>query len=131
MQLIQFCQTFKKYKMKEFSNKKTDILKRNEAGEDIGNIHFAELAAITLNVAPKEGWTTDEMRKRLPLQGKMSPLKPDEKIVLENAEVDLLAACLKINWQMLHIGIIQYEDYILELQKSKDIKVVSADSKKK
>lgn len=116
--------------MKEFCNKKTDILKRDEAGKDIGNIHFAELAAITLNVAPANGWTTEEMRKRLPLQSKLSALKPDEKIVLENAEVDLLAACLKINWQMLHIGIIQYEDYILELQKSADIKVVTAGSKK-
>lgn len=116
--------------MKEFINKKTEILKRDESGQTTGNIYFAELAAITLNVAPKEGWTTDEMRKRLPLQSKLSELKPDENIVLENAEVDLLAACLKINWQMLHIGIIQYEDYILELQKSADIKVVTAGSKK-
>jgi hypothetical protein len=96
--------------MKKFENKATEI---TEGTKELG---FKELALVGLNAVPKEGWTTDTMRKRFKAIDKIEKLsKVGDKIELEDAEFDVLLEASKINWGMMHKDIVRFDDYLQEL----------------
>ena len=104
--------------MKKFKNKVTEITRQKKDGFGIENIGFADLAKISLDTPPQGGWTTSEMRSRLNVEAKLTPMSLEDEIDLEDAEFGKLVECLNVGWQFKHKDIIVYEDYILELKKN-------------
>jgi len=100
--------------MKVFENKETEITEQR--GEEIKKIGFKDLALVGLNAAPKEGWTTDEMRKRFKAIDKIENLKIGDKVELEDSEFEVLLESSKVNWAIMHKDIIRFDDYLTLLK---------------
>lgn len=104
--------------MKTFENKKTTITESN--GTETRILGFADLALVGLNAAPKEGWTTDEMRKRFKVIDKLEDVIKaglGNTVDLEDAEFEILFNTSKVNWAMMHRDLIKFDDYVQELSK--------------
>lgn len=103
--------------MKNFVNKETEITKEVDGVKSA--MGYADLALVGLNSMPKEGWTTDEMRKRFRVIDKMETVVKagiGKSIDLEDADFDTLVATSKINWAMMHKDLIKFDDYLQELK---------------
>ena len=100
--------------MKTFENKETTITEGN--GTETRILGFADLALVGLNAAPKEGWTTDEMRKRFKAIDKIENLKIGDKVELEDSEFEVLLQSSKVNWAIMHKDIVKFDDYLTSLQ---------------
>ena len=98
--------------MKTITNKSTEITMANQSGETTF-MTYADLIKICLNNPPKNGWTTDEMRKRIKIEDKLEDLKAEDDISLEDAEFDKVLECSKVPWQFKHKDIIAFEDTLL------------------
>ncbi len=98
--------------MRTIVNKSTEITMADESGEAIF-MTYADLIKICLNNPPKNGWTTDEMRKRIKIEDKLEDLKAEGDISLEDAEFDKVVECSKVPWQFKHKDIIAFEDSLL------------------
>ncbi len=118
--------------MKKFENKTTEILAKDKDNADY-NLGYAELAANILDIMPAEGWSTDTMRQRIPLQAKLKELKINKTILLENAEIETLHTIFasKPKFKMIHQNIIDLEDYIIKLKHGPDEKISGAAQTKK
>lgn len=98
--------------MKTITNKSTEITIADESGKT-NFMTYADLIKICLNNPPKNGWTTDEMRKRIKIEDKLEDLKAEDDISLEDAEFDKVVECSKVPWQFKHKDIIAFEDTLL------------------
>jgi hypothetical protein len=85
---------------------------------------YADLIKICLNNPPKNGWTTDEMRKRIKIEDKLEDLKAEDDISLEDAEFDKVVECSKVPWQFKHKDIIAFEDRCSSFGKIGDITLI-------
>lgn len=103
--------------MKTFINKQTEIKQSNEEGEVV-KISFSDLAKMTLNITPKEGWVMKEMKSRFKLEDKFNGHEIDAVIELEDAEAEMLNSLAQIPWAFKHKDIIAYVEHIEDLMKN-------------
>lgn len=101
--------------MKNFKNQQTELTDIKD-GKEV-SLTFVDLAKITLNVPPKEGWLLDEMKMRFKLEDKLVNTEVGETLQLDDADVEKLLQCAKIPWRAKHRDIIRYVEYLEELVK--------------
>lgn len=102
--------------MKQFVNKPTEITSQRKDGI-VEEINFAELALKTLDLIPREGWTSKEMRLRFKIEDKLKAGMSKKIIELEDADVEKLYELAQIPWQFKHRDILDYQDHLEELIK--------------
>jgi Cu/Ag efflux protein CusF len=102
--------------MKQFVNKATEITSVDEQGNKI-TLDYAELAKLTLNITPKEGWSMKTMRSRFKIEDKFKDAEIDAVIELDDADVEKLKEVADIPWQFKHRDILGYIDHLEELLK--------------
>jgi len=99
--------------MKTIENKETELTKEVD-GKEV-KLGYVDLMLLGLNAPPKEGWTTDDMRKRFNVIGKIEDSKIGNKIKLEDAEFQVAFDCKIVNWAMMHKDIVAFDDYMNKL----------------
>jgi len=104
--------------MKTFINTKTEITRKDEK-DNIKHLGYADLASMALNTPPENGWTPDDMRKRLKVLVKLENKKLGAEIQLEDAEFEELFRNKNVRWKFLHKDVVAFDDYLIELQKEK------------
>lgn len=105
--------------MKTIINKKTEITEQiKQDSPETKKLGYADLAIITLNIAPERGWTVEEMRIRLTTEEKLKDHKLNAKIKLEDAEFNKVVECSKLNWNFKHKDILDYCDHLAEVGKT-------------
>jgi hypothetical protein len=102
--------------MKTFINRLTEITRPNENGE-VKKLSYADLANVTINITPTEGWSKDEMRRRFKLEDKLTGHEVGDEIALEDADVEKLNQLANIPWAFAHRDLLKYITHIEELLK--------------
>jgi hypothetical protein len=100
--------------MKILVNKPTIIKAKFE--DKVDTMTYSDLIKILMNVPPKNGWTTSEMRSRMKIEDKIEDVELNKEMQFEDAEYDKLVQCLNISWDFKHKDIIEFEDYILSFK---------------
>ena len=100
--------------MKTVVNKATNIKMQDESGKT-EFMDYKKLIQICINNPPKNGWTTDEMRKRIKIEDKLENVEVGGSVELEDAEFEKLLQCIMIPWQFMHKDVIGFEDYLKSL----------------
>ena len=96
--------------MKTIENKITNLM----AGEH--KLTYVDLIRICVNTKV-DGFSTDEMRKRIRILDKLDIPSPDGNINFEDADFETLKLCIKkMRWDVIHKDIIAFEDYINNLK---------------
>jgi hypothetical protein len=98
------------YKMKTFKNQQTSITIGVEGTKEVKKMTYADLASLTLNIPPHEGWTKDEMKIRIKIESKLEKLDVDESVELEDAEFAKVLEGSNQPWQFKHKDLIAYMD---------------------
>ena len=94
--------------MKKFKNKNTAITIGVAGTTETTTMTYANLAKLTLDIAPKGGWTKDEMKIRIKIEDKLEKLDIDKTIKFEDAEMDKIIACSEQPWQFKHKDLVAY-----------------------
>lgn len=104
--------------MKVFINKKTEITKATQEGEEIKttNLGFADIALVGLQSPPKQGWSVGDMRLIFKVIDKLENLKFDESVELTDEEFDQLVKSSDVQWTAMHKDIVAFDDYLQELK---------------
>jgi hypothetical protein len=104
--------------MKNFINKKTEITKATQEGEEIKttNLGFADLALVGLQSPPKEGWSVKDMRLIFKVIDKLETLELDQSVELADEEFDQLVKSSNVQWTAMHKDIVAFDDYLEELK---------------
>ncbi len=80
--------------------------------------NYAQLIKACVNVPPKEGFTVDEMRKRIRLIDATENIGDNKSFEVEDADIEVLKPCVKaMRWIILHKDLIEFVDYIMALEK--------------
>lgn len=99
--------------MKKLENKETEMTQEIEG--KVVKMGFVDLLLVGLNSAPKEGWTTAQMKERFNVIGKIEDIKIGKTVELEDAEFKVAYDCKVANWAMMHKDIIAFDDYLEKL----------------
>jgi len=98
--------------MKEIENKITTVKNSGEDMKEKPFIDYSIFIKACVNHPSKNGFTTDEVRKRSRILDAVDKEK-DGKILLEDADIVTLKNCIKImQWGFMHKTIIEFADYI-------------------
>lgn len=104
--------------MKVFTNKKTEITKATQEGEEIKttNLGFTDLALVGLQAPPKEGWSVKDMRMIFKVIDKLEGLEFDQSVELTDEEFNQLVKSSNVQWTTMHKDIVAFDDYLEELK---------------
>ncbi len=104
--------------MKTFINKKTEITKATQEGEEIKttNLGFADLALVGLQAPPKEGWSVKDMRLIFKVIDKLEGLELNQSVELADEEFVQLVKSSNVQWTAMHKDIIAFDDYLNDLK---------------
>lgn len=104
--------------MKKFINKKTEITKATQVGEEIKtiNLGFSDLALVGLQAPPKEGWSVKDMRLIFKVIDKIEALEFDKSVKLTDDEFNQLVKSSNVQWTAMHKDIIAFDDYLNNLK---------------
>lgn len=100
--------------MKKFENKETELTQEIEGVKT--NLGYVDLLLLGLNAAPKEGWTTAQMKERFNVISKVEGTKLGKTVELEDAEFQVAYDCKLVNWAMMHKDIVAFDDYLEKLK---------------
>jgi len=79
------------------------------------NMDYAKLIKICVNVPPKEGFSVEEMKKRI----RILDVLDKDPIEIEDADFSILKQCVtQFRWGVLNKEIIAFVDYIQELKEN-------------
>ena len=74
---------------------------------------YADMCKTAINNVPREGFTVDEMRKRLRIMDAIEAAKDQDLITVEDADIAVLKHCVaEIRWIRLDKAIVEFVDYI-------------------
>lgn len=94
--------------MKNFYNTVTTITTTISGTNESKKMTYADLALLTLNIPPRNGWTKEEMKIRFKIEDKLEKLKPGESAQLEDAEFEKVFECSNQPWQFKHRDLLKY-----------------------
>jgi len=110
--------------MKKFVNKITKLEIPKKQGEKPTALSFSELALLSLDMPAPEGYTLGEIRIHVNLLDKVSKMKLKGKIDVDQKECAMLLRFAQAaRWSFSHKVLLDYEDYLIELEKSEGPKV--------
>jgi hypothetical protein len=98
--------------MKAFENKQTSITIGIAGTQDTKDMTYAELAKLTLDIPPANGWDKNEMKIRIKTESKLENLKVGAKIELEDAEMEKILEMSNQPWQFKHKDLLMYMEDI-------------------
>jgi hypothetical protein len=96
--------------MKKFENKQTTITIGIAGTQDTKEMTYADLAKMTLDIPPANGWDKSEMKIRIKTENKLDNLKVDDVIELEDAEMEKVLELSNQPWQFKHKDLLAYMD---------------------
>jgi hypothetical protein len=77
---------------------------------------YAEMCRTAINNVPRDGFTVDEMRKRLKIMDALDAAKDKAEIDIEDADLATLKHCVsEVRWIRLDKAILAFVDYIQAL----------------
>ena len=98
--------------MKTLINKGTSIKK-----DETSTINYFDLFISVVQKQPQEGFTIDEIRKRLRIVSALESKLMLESSDMEDADFDLLLACWKqMRWGIPSMDIVAADDYLDSLK---------------
>jgi len=94
--------------MKKFENKQTSITTGIAGTQETKEMTYAELAKMTLDIPPANGWDKNEMKIRIKTESKIENLKVGETAELEDAEMQKILDMSNQPWQFKHKDLLAY-----------------------
>jgi Cu/Ag efflux protein CusF len=87
--------------MKNFENKQTSITIGIAGTQDTKEMTYADLAKVTLDIPPADGWSKNEMKIRIKTEAKLENLAAGDEIELEDTEMEKILELSNQPWQLV------------------------------